>query len=118
MGTGGIVAICIIAAVVLIAFVLVSRTARNKRLDQRRDQARDLRRDARQRDLTAQREQALADEKAALAKRAQAEAQLRSQRAEEHGRFAREHHEKATSVDPDAEEGVEDDQTARTTKGR
>jgi FtsZ-interacting cell division protein ZipA len=104
MGTGGIVAIIIIAALVLVAFAFVSRKARNKRLDSRRDEARDLRRKANERELRGQREQALADEKAALAKRAAAEAELRSQRAQEEGRFAREHHERAVKVDPDASE--------------
>jgi len=116
MSTGGLVAIVIVALIGAIVLFAVMRSARNKRLDSRREKARELRREAQQRDLRAQREQALADEQAALAKRAQAEAQLRAQKAEQEGRFAREHHEKATSVDPDADEsGAEDNRTTRTT---
>src|SRR4051794_33235915 len=114
MSTGAIVAIVIAAVVVAIVLFAVTRTARNKRLDARRGEARDLRHKAQARGLRAEREQALADEQAALAKRAQAEAQLRAQRAEQEGRFAREHHEKADSVDPDAGDGAEDDRTSRT----
>lgn len=117
MDTGTIVAVIIGALVLIALFVVLSRAARNKKLDSRRQQAGELRQEAQQRGLKAQRHSAVAEEKAAIADRAEAEArqqaaiakreraeaQERATVAEREGRVAREHQEKAYEVDPDAD---------------
>jgi FtsZ-interacting cell division protein ZipA len=122
MDTGAIIAI-VVGAVLLIAIaVFVSRAARARKLEARRNEAGELRQEAMQRDLTAQRHRAAAEEKAAIADQAEAEARQqaavaqreraeasdRAAVAEREGRLAREHQERAYEVDPDAESTDED----------
>jgi FtsZ-interacting cell division protein ZipA len=129
MDTGTIVAIVIGALVLIAIAVLATRAARDRKLETRRNEAGELRQEAMQRDLTAQRHSAAAEEKAALADQAEAEARQqaavaqreraeaeeRSAVADREGRLAREHQERAYEIDPDADatDADTDDRWAR-----
>ena len=115
MSTGAVIAIVIGAIILIALIVLLSRAARNKRLEGRREEAGELRREAQTRTLRAERQQASADEQQARAKQAEGEAeeraaaarresaaaQERARAAEREHAVAREHHERALEVDPD-----------------
>lgn len=125
MSTGAIVAI-VVGVLILIALAYVlSRAATNRRMEQRREEAGELRTQARERELAAQRHQADAEEREAIADRAEAEAreqaaiakreraaaEERAAHADRESRMAHEHTERATELDPDAED--DDDRWAR-----
>lgn len=90
-----IIAVLVVAVLLIAAFV---RQSQLHHMDARREEARALRREAQTRDLTAQDHVATAEESAAPADR--------------ESRFAREHHDRAREIAPDAD-GDEAALTAR-----
>ncbi|MFL5845841.1 MAG: hypothetical protein ACJ762_14230 [Solirubrobacteraceae bacterium] len=127
MDTGTIIAIVVGAIVLIALLVLVSRAARNRKLEAHRTEAAELRTKAEQRRVRAERHGAVAEEKsaiadraeaeareaAAVAKRERAEAQERAAFAEREGRTAQEHQERASELDPDADDNGKDERWAR-----
>jgi flagellar biosynthesis/type III secretory pathway M-ring protein FliF/YscJ len=137
MSTGAIVGIVVGALVLIALLVLLTRAARNRRLEGRREQAAEVREDAQSRTLRANRQRAAADEQAARAKQAQAEAEEkaatarresataeeRAQLADRERRLADERHEEARSIDPDVtdngdHEAAGDGESVRTSAER
>jgi hypothetical protein len=101
MSTTAIVLIVIAAIVVVALIALASRRGRERKLERRREHAGELRETARTHGLRAERAQAEADEKAALARRESAAAQERADIAAQQAELARDHHERADELDPD-----------------
>ena len=124
MSTGAIIAIVIGALLLVALLVVLARRGRERRFENMRVEAQEHRNEARIRERGAKRDQAEADEAAARAKKARAIAEeqaAQAQRAEAEAEAKSEHaqhqrgqvdqlHERATEIDPDADdEGGNDD---------
>jgi FtsZ-interacting cell division protein ZipA len=119
MSTGAIVAIVIGAVLLIALLVFLARRGRERRFEKMRSEAQEHRQEARIRQRSAARDQAEADEAEARAKKARASAEeqaAQARRAEaeaeakaDHARHERGHveqlEERATELDPDAEDG-------------
>ncbi|HEX2232459.1 MAG TPA: hypothetical protein VHG69_03750 [Thermoleophilaceae bacterium] len=104
MDTGVIIAIVVGALVLIAAIAIASKMARERRLEGKREEAREVRHEAQLRGAQADRQRAEAEERAARARKEQAIADQQAAEADKHGRFARERHEEARSLDPDADD--------------
>jgi hypothetical protein len=101
MDTGAIIAI-VAGAVVLLLLVAWVLPRLNQRRDERlRGKADEERYQARDRELSAERTQAVADEKAARARQQAAQAEQNAREASRQRELAGEHHERARDLDPD-----------------
>jgi hypothetical protein len=109
MSAGVIIAIVVGVIVLAALLLLLGKKGRERRLETRREQAHEIRHEAQVHGAQAERERAEADERAARARREQAVAQEQAARADKSGRFARERHEEAVRVDPDADEGDDEE---------
>ena len=114
MDAGAIVVIVIGVALLVAAFVLFGRQARQRRLESRREEAHETRREAQISGAQAERQRAEAEERAARARKEQAIAQEQAAHAEKHDRFSRESHERADKLDPEVDgDGSEENEAAR-----
>jgi hypothetical protein len=131
MSTTAIIVVVVAAIILIASAIVVTRRARASKTEGRRERAGELRGTARAHELSAEREQATADQQTARAKGAQAQAQEKAaiarsetiaanERAESAAHsegLAVEHHEQARELDPDVGDDHEADR-ADTTAGR
>ena len=100
--------VIIIVAVIVLALIvaLAGRAGRERKLQARREHASELRETAQAHSLEAERERATADQQAARAQQAQAKAVKQAE-------LAREHAERADTLDPDVEADTDERDEAR-----
>jgi F0F1-type ATP synthase membrane subunit b/b' len=112
MSAGAIVLIAVAALILIGLLVVLSRRARERRLDTRRDEAHRIRRDAEVSSAQADQTRAEADERAARARREEAAAREQAALAEASQRDAQERHAEADRIDPDADQRGTDEREA------
>jgi hypothetical protein len=104
MDAGVIIAIVAGALVLLLLIAWVLPRFNQRRAEQLRSKAGEERYEARDRELSAERAQASADERAARARRETAQAEVSAREASRQRELAGEHHERARDLDPDVDE--------------